>query len=199
MSRDLGDIVDLGDLDPADEARLRRVHALLVAAGPPAELPAGLADPPAAEVVPLASRRRRPTVVVLLAAAVAAACFGTGYLIATGVHGGGAHVVQVVELQGQQNSFASLQVESADANGNWPMHLTVSGLPQLTGRHAHYVLMLWNHGKPAALCGMFRVGKSGAATVTFSVPYAITKSTRFVVTEMVPGAHFPGEVVMTSS
>jgi hypothetical protein len=201
MSRDLEQIVDLAGLDPSDQARLRRVHDLLVAVGPPAELPAALlAAPsaPVADVVSLTSRRRRPTVVVLLAAAVAAACFGTGYVIANEAHTSSPRALEVVSLQGQQNSFASLRVSPADANGNWPVQLTVTGLPQLSN-NARYVLMLWKNGKPSSLCGMFEVGKSGATTVAFSVPYAITKSTRFVVTEMVPGVHFPGQVVMTSS
>jgi hypothetical protein len=201
MSRDLEQIVDLAGLEPGELTRLRRVHDLLVVAGPPAELPAALLSPPeapVADVVSLASRRRRPAAVVLIAAAVAAACFGTGYVIANEVHTGSPRAAEVVSLSGQQNSFASLRVSPADSNGNWPVQLTVTGLPQLSNS-ARYVLMLWKNGKPSSLCGMFEVGKSGTTTVSFSVPYAITKSTRFVVTEMVPGVNFPGQVVMTSS
>lgn len=209
MSRDLEDLVDLDDLTPEDEGRLRRVHGLLLAAGAPVELPTTLLAPPVAaaersgvdaEVVPLASRRRRPVVAVLLAAAVAIACFGAGYLIADQAHPSSIRVAQVVSLEsaGAQNSFASLRVGSADANGNSPLELTVNGLPQLSSG-AHYVLMLWRGGKASSFCGMFRVGKDGPTTVSFSVPYTITKSTRFVVTETAPGVRFPGQVVMTSS
>ena len=35
--------------------------------------------------------------------------------------------------------------------------------------------------------------------MTFNVAYKITKSTRWVVTEMAPGAKFPGHVVMTTA
>ena len=59
--------------------------------------------------------------------------------------------------------------------------------------------MLWENGKPKGLCGTFVVGKSGATTVLFNVPYQITKTTRWVVTEMAPGAHYPGHVVMTTA
>ena len=44
------------DVDDLERARLRRVHDLLVAAGPPADMPAALAAPP---VVGLRRRRRR--------------------------------------------------------------------------------------------------------------------------------------------
>jgi hypothetical protein len=201
VSRELGDLIELAGLAPAEQSRLRRVHELLVAAGPPAELPSALAAAPEllAEVVPLASRRRRPTMALLIAAAVAVACFGSGYVIANEAHQSAVHIVQVHSLAGQRNSFASLRVGSVDSNGNWPMQLTVTGLPQLANAHARYVLMVMQNGKPSALCGTFRVGKVGATTVSFSVPYTITKTTRFVVTEMAPGVQFPGQVVMTSS
>ena len=206
MSREFDRLVDLEGLGPAETARLRRVHDLLVAAGPPLDLPAGLSGPPAdldgGQVVALPSRRRRPAAALLLAAPVAAACFGGGYLLATQAHKSAIDVVRVVSLQGEQNSFASLasaslRVGSADGDGNWPVQLTVSGLPQ--PQNARYYLMLWEDGKPTALCGTFVVGKNGTTTVAFNVPYTITKSTRWVVTEMAPGIHFPGHVVMTTS
>jgi hypothetical protein len=202
MSRDLDDLVDLGGLSPEEQGRLRRVHGLLLDAGPSADLPTSLVQPPAdagALVVPIGARRR-PLVALLAAASVAAACFGAGYLIADQAHPSSTQVAQVVSLQApdQRNSFASLRVGPADANGNSPIQLTVTGLPPLSTR-ARYVLMLSQNGKPSSLCGTFRVGRSGPTTVSFSVPYRITKSTRFVVTEMAPGAHFPGPVVMTSS
>jgi len=78
------------------------------------------------------------------------------------------------------------------------MELTVSGLPPLTARNAHYILMVTEAGKPIWVCGMFKVGKSGSTTVTFNVPYPITDSTRWAVTEMTPRAKFPGHVVMTT-
>lgn len=200
MSRGFEELVDLEGLGPAEQARLRRVHDLLVAAGPPAELPAALVEPPGpvAEVIPLASRRRRPLVAFLLAAAVAGACFGGGYLIANGSQGG-TTIVHVDSLQGQRDAFASLRIGPADANGNSPMQLSVNGLPPLASSQDKYTLMVWKDGKPTSLVGMFVVRKNGTVTVKFSAPYTISKSTRFVVTEMGPGTNFPGQVVMTSS
>ena len=102
-------------------------------------------------------------------------------------------------LSGEQNSLASLRVGAADRNGNWPVQLTVTGLPPLHGADSHYLLMLTQDGKPTWVCGMFKVGENGATTVTFSVPYRITGQTKWAVTEMTKGTQFPGQVVMTTS
>ena len=102
-------------------------------------------------------------------------------------------------MSGEQNSLASLRVGAADSSGNWPMQLTVSGLPALEATDSHYILMLTRDGKPTWVCGMFKVGEHGATTVAFSVPYRITGQTKWAVTEMTKGAHFPGHVVMTTS
>ncbi len=59
-------------------------------------------------------------------------------------------------MQGQQNSFASLRVGSADKSGNWPIQLTVSGLKPLQD-NSRYYLMVWQNGKPVAFCGTFEV------------------------------------------
>ncbi len=203
MTADFDQLVDVADLSAEDRARLERVHEMLVAAGPPPELPGEIAAPPAdvgGEVVPLAPRRKRTLVVgILIAAAVSVACFGGGYVLANQAHSSSAiHVVRVVPMSGQQNSFASLRVGSADKSGNWPIQLTVNGLKPLANESRYY-LMVWQNGKPAAFCGTFEVNKGGPTTVTFNVAYKITPQTRWVVTEMSPGAKFPGSVVMTTS
>ena len=46
MTRDFNDWVDVEGLSAAERERLERVHALLVAAGPPPELTAAIARPP---------------------------------------------------------------------------------------------------------------------------------------------------------
>jgi hypothetical protein len=206
VTREFEDMVDLTGLSPTEASRLRNVHDLLVAAGPPAELPAGLGTAPAqaegAQVVSLAGRRRRRTAVgTLIAAAVAAACFGGGYVLANQAGPSSIHVVRVVSMQGngaQQNSEASLSVGSADGNGNWPLRLTVNGLKQLPD-NARYYLMVWQDGKPAGFCGTFEVSKNGPTTVAFNVAYKITGSTKWVVTKIAPGVKFPGHVVMTTA
>jgi hypothetical protein len=76
VRRELEALIEFEGLPPGQQARLLRVHELLVAAGPPAELPGSLLEPPGrprrrAGIVALAAPRRRAT--VLLAAAALAA------------------------------------------------------------------------------------------------------------------------------
>jgi hypothetical protein len=207
VSRDFDQLVESEGLEPEDMRRLRRIHDLLIAAGPPAELPTNLHRPPAElerdRIVALPFRRGREAAILLVAAAVAAACFGGGYALAHQRHQSSAiHVIRVVSLQGMQNSpaslaSASLKVGSADADGNWPVELKVSDLSEPVD--TRYYLMIWENGKPTTICGIFRVGKDGAATVAFNVPYDVTKSTRWVVTERTAQMRFPGHVVMTTA
>jgi hypothetical protein len=165
VSRGFDQLVDIEGLEPDDVSRLRRVHDLLVAAGPPADLPTSLRRPPAdldgAQILEFPARRRRPAALLIIAATVAAACFGGGYIIANQAHTTAAiHVVRVVSLEGEHNSLASasLSVGSADVDGNWPIELKVSGLPQ--PQNARYYLMLWRNGKPGGICGTFRSART---------------------------------------
>jgi hypothetical protein len=203
VTADFDQMVDLTGVSPGDRARMQRVHELLLSAGPPADLPIELADAPSdvggAQVIAF-PRRRRTAAAISIAAAVAVACFSGGYILANQAHHSGTlRAVRVVGMTGEQNSLASLRVGAADANGNWPVQLTVQGLPPLHGTNSHYLLMLTHNGKPTWVCGMFKVGKDGATTVAFSVPYPITGQTKWAVTEMTKGTQFPGHVVMTTS
>ncbi len=81
---DFRDIVGTEGLEPEEEARLRRVHDLLVQAGPPPDLPPTLERTPEAaeaEIVqfPLLPHRRWAAA-ALVAATVTALAFGGGYL-----------------------------------------------------------------------------------------------------------------------
>ena len=204
MEPDFDRLVDLTDLSPEDEARLRRVHSMLIEAGPPQELPASIGRAPATpggKVVALSTRRRRPVTALLIAAAVAAACFGGGYLLANQAHSnkGAIHVVRVVPMQGVENSEAALRVGTADGNGNWPIQLTVNGLKPLQDDSRYYLMVLRGNGKRPIFCGSFEVSGKGATTVTFNVAYRITDGTKWIVTKMAPGMKYPGHVVMTTS
>jgi hypothetical protein len=203
VNPDFDQLVDLTDLSPEDEARLRRMHSMLVEAGPPQELPAAIGRAPATDgsVVSLASRRRRPVVALGIAAAVAVACFGGGYLLANQAHSnkGAIHVVRVVPMQGVRNSEASLRVGSADGNGNWPLQLTVNGLKPLQDDSRYYLMVVQGNGKRPIFCGSFEVSGKGATTVTFNVAYKIKPDTKWIVTKMAPGMKYPGHVVMTTS
>jgi hypothetical protein len=196
VTREFEDWVDVEGLEPAERARLERVHELLLEAGPPAELPAGLERPPA-QVIAFPRRRRNLVAALVAAAVLVAASFVGGY--AAGHHGGnGTPVVKTAALASTDGgrALASLQIGKPYRSGNWPIEMTVRGLPAPTQARAYYLLLLWRHGRPAGICGAFRVSGLGATRVHFDVPYAITDSTRWVVTLIVPGGRYPGDVVM---
>lgn len=194
MTREFNDWVDVEGLSPAERERLERVHALLLAAGPPPELTAAIARPPA-QVIQFPVWRRRPLVAALAATvAVAGAAFGGGYVVGNDT---GMKATQVVSLRGQANQLASLRIGAPDQVGNSPMILTVSGLPKL-GAYAYYELFTWRHGKPSYPCGGFRM-QSGTTSVRLTVPYELKPGTKLVVTMVERGkVAWPGRVVMRS-
>ena len=106
-----------------------------------------------AQVIPFRQSRRRSGLVALLAAAIlVGAAFTGGYFAG---HGGGMHVVREASLAsaGSGRAFASLQVGKRFGSGNWPIEMTVRGLPQQPNERAYYLLLLWRDGKPAGVCG----------------------------------------------
>jgi len=156
------------DLDPAERERLERVHELLIAAGPPPE--------PAAKVVLLPPRRRRG-VLLALAAALAVAAFALGAALT------GPDVEFTETMSGTaaaSNARASLAVFALDDAGNWPMELTVSGLPPAKDGRP-FELWLTRNGEPAALCGAFLTSPSGAAEVPMNAPYRFTDFDGWVI------------------
>lgn len=191
------------DVEAAERARLQRVHALLVQAGPPAELSPELEAGPALGLT--ISRRRgarqRPVRrgVLLLAAAIAilALAFLGGYIAGNG-GGSGTASAKVLRLTGTPaapSALASLQIEPVDAAGNWPMQLSVTGLPKLQGR-GYYAVFLVRNGKPYAPCGSFKVASGRATTVELNAPYRLKPGDTWVVTRQVPDSRRPGTVVM---
>ena len=168
---------------PADEReRLRRVHDLLLEAGAPPELPEGLQPVPdeeRANVYPLFPKRRWAAAAAL-ASALAAATFGVGYLV--GDREATAEPARVVVMDGTSDASAaraSLAVYEVDEAGNWPMELTVRGLPPLPGGEL-YELWLTKDGKLAASCGVFAVG-SGTTVVPLTAPYSLRDFDGWVV------------------
>ncbi len=199
MTDRFDDIVDTAGLDEGEQDRLQRVHELLTAAGPPPELPAGLATLPAgateARVIRFPQTRRRRLVGgLVLAAALAAAAFGGGY-VAGGQTGGGGDVVRVAAMSGS-NAVASIRVGEPDSGGNWPVDFAVRGLPKQTGKYAYYEVFVLRNGKPGYPCGGFRV-LDGTTKLRFSVPYEVKASTAWVVTAIDSTHRWPGRTVMT--
>jgi len=165
------------DVDAAERARLRRVHSLLVQAGPPPELSPALEAGPTLAMT-LARRRAKPRRrVLLLAAAIAivALAFLAGFIAGNG--GNGVSATKVMQLTGTPaapSALASLQIEPADAGGNWPMRLSVTGLPKLPAG-SYYEVFLVRSGKPWGACGTFRVAKSQATVVQLNAPYRLKR------------------------
>jgi hypothetical protein len=167
------------DLEPEERERLRRVHELLVAAGPPPELPPELL--PAKQggtVVPLRRRgRRRLVPALILAAALAATAFGAGFLV--GDRSAESDPERVVVMRGD-NASASLAIFEVDEAGNWPMEMTVRGLPELPAGRT-YELWLTKDGRLAAPCGTFVV-EGPRTVVPLNAPYRLADYDGWVVT-----------------
>jgi hypothetical protein len=184
-----------------ERERLRGVHELLVQAGPPAELPPQLAKAPGSGVVQLQQRRavKRRAMLLLAAALSVAAVFAAGYAVAD--HRGGTTAAAppvTLALKGTaiaSHARATLQVWHSRA-GNWPMTLSVVGLPRLP-QHNYYEVYLVRGGKPWAPCGTFRVTDSShAVTLTFNAPYSLQKGDSWVVTRPEAGGGEPGRTVL---
>ena len=166
------------DLEPAERERLRRVHDVLVAAGPPPELPPELRVP-AGEVVPLRRpSRRRLGAALILAAALAATAFGAGFLVGDR-SADRPEPERVVAMHGD-DARASLAIFAKDDAGNWPMEMTVRGLPELDAGQS-YELWLTKAGALSAQCGTFVV--AGAKTVVpLNAPYRLSDYDGWVIT-----------------
>ena len=200
------DIVGTEGLSVEEEARLRRVHELLVAAGPPPDLspdlslppvPAAEADPP--EVAFLLRRRRGRALVLALAAALAAFVGGYAFGHSKGKPAAFA-AIRNVPMHGPAGtaSHGVIRIAEKDSVGNWPMQFEVSGLAQQTNRAAYYELWLTRNGKPVAPCGSFRVNAK-TTRVRLSVSYPLKTFDGWVVTSQ-PAGHRDGlgSVVLTT-
>ena len=189
------------DLSPEERERLERVHELLVAAGPPPELtPQMERGPTLAMTLGGPSRRRVERRLALLAAAltVLVLAFLGGYLAGHGNIGSlaGARKLDLVGTAQARGARAVLQVQDADAAGNWPMTLSVTGLPKLP-RYGYYEVFLTRNGKIFAPCGTFAVKSvAGAVSVKLNAPYELHRGDGWVVTKQLRGHHEAGPVVL---
>ncbi len=186
---------------PEELAMLRRAHDLLVAAGPPPELSPYLAEPPRSIGRSSLLPRRRRGALFVLAAGIVAAAFGAGFLI--GDRGSSefpsSRSVPMDGVGQLAAARATLAIGEHDAGGNYPLRMTVRGLPE-PPRGGWYELLLSKHGRPTLSCGSFSVGGK-AVTVRLSVPYDLSDFPKlfdgWVVVEHVPNQrHVP--LVMTT-
>jgi len=188
------------EVEQAERARLRAVHDLLVQAGPPAELSPELEAGPTLALTlqrrPRPARRR----VLLLAAAVAliAMAFLGGYITGNGKGDGLAPgtTMSLVGTKAAPAALASLRIQPADAAGNWPMKISVTGLPKLPP-HGYYTVYLVRNGKPFAPCGYFVISTGNRGTsVWLNAPYKLQPHDTWVVTKQMPGHHQAGPIVL---
>jgi len=167
------DLVGEG-LPPTEQARLERVHEMLIVAGPPPELPPELEEAPDArgnvrELEPTGLPRRRIGAALALAAAIALLAFVGGYLAGYKHTSKAFESVQTVALTNNQ-AQAVVRIGPRDANGNTPMLLKVEGLRKLPARD-YYVLYMTKGGKPVVVCGSFNVRGPRSTTLRFPVAY----------------------------
>jgi hypothetical protein len=195
---DFDELVGL-DVEQGERERLRRVHELLLEAGPPAELSPELEAGPTLAMTLGGRQRHVRRRMMLLAATVAllALAFLGGYL--AGNRGGGLASARTLRLAGTSvdpSALASLRIEPADAAGNWPMQLNVTGLPKMPA-HGYYAVFLVRNGKIYAPCGTFVVaGAEHGTSVHLNAPYELQHGDTWVVTRQMPGHNEPGAIVL---
>jgi hypothetical protein len=197
---DFEDLVG-SDVEQAERERLRRVHDLLLEAGPPPELSPEIELGPTLAMTLSRRGGRVQKQVLLIAAAlvVLGLAFLGGYLSGNGGSSGlaSSSVLKLSGTSAAPAALASLRIEPDDAAGNWPMKLTATGLPKLRG-HGYYTVWLVRNGKPWASCGAFVVaGTNRAVSVWLNAPYRLQKGDSWVVTKQLPGHRDVGPVVLT--
>jgi hypothetical protein len=167
------------DLSAEEQERLRRVHDLLVEAGPPPALPASLRRTPRPERRPFSLQRR--AVAIALAAAIAVVAFGAGFFAGEG--GDDFEPVRTVAMRGvgsAAGAAATIEVGERDSAGNYAVVLHVQGLERV-GPEGYYELLLTQDGEPIASCGTFKVETDGTS-VPMTVGYEIDRFDDWVVT-----------------
>jgi hypothetical protein len=188
---------------PEELDRLQQVHDLIVAAGPPPELsPAYEHAPKIEESKVYEFKRRRPTAVFAIAIAAAAAVFAIGYGVGNrGNSFASAAEVPMHGLGAQAAATANISVGKHDTGGNYPLEMSVKGLPHLP-KGGWYELLLSKKGRPTLPCGDFAVD-GGTTNVRMSVPYDLTELHKaklydgWVVIRHAPGTK-SAPVVMTT-
>jgi hypothetical protein len=191
---------------PGELDRLRRVHELIVAAGPPPELSPAVEHAPKVreESKVLEFKRRRPAAVFAIAAAIAAVAFAVGYGV--GHRSNSFAAGKPIDMHGvgvQKAATASISVGKHDSGGNYPLQMSVTGLKDLP-KGGWYELLLSKKGHPTASCGDFIVD-GGQTTIRLSVPYDLPDWHQkklydgWVVVRHLPGRKNAAPIVMTTA
>jgi hypothetical protein len=196
---DFDDLVGT-EVEQAERERLRRVHDLLVEAGPPPELSPEIEHGPTLGMT--LSRRgggaQKRVLLIAAAIVVVGLAFLGGYLSGNGGSSGldSGNVLKLSGTSAAPAALASLYIEPVDAAGNWPMKLSATGLPKLPA-HGYYTVWLVRNGKPWASCGAFVVaGTHRAVSVGLNAPYRLQRGDSWVVTKQLAGRGDVGPVVL---
>lgn len=188
--RDFRELV--GDDVPAHEReRLQRVHDLLVAAGPPPELPPHLETPGSTrpeEATVAFLPRRRAGLLLGIAAAIALVAFIGGFIAGRARDTfPTAYSVTMHGTSPSSNASAVIQVGDRDSSGNYPLKLVdVKGLKPLP-KGQYYEMFLTRDGKRVVTCGTFRF-TPGESIPSLNAPYRLRSFDGWVVTIERPGA-----------
>jgi hypothetical protein len=188
-----------GDVPREERNRLRGVHDLLLAAGPPPELTPALAEPPSAapgnddvRFLP----RRRAGALLSLAAALALIAFLGGYLAGRRDTFKSAYKVHMHATAAAPGASALIDVAAPDSAGNRPLLVRVHKLKPL-GRGGYYEMYLTSNGKRLT-CGSF-VAAGQSAELRFTVPYKLHRGVGWIVTSHPAGtSHRNERVVLTT-
>jgi hypothetical protein len=185
-------LIDVETVDP-ERARLRHARNPLFQAGLPPGLTPRRQRAHSVGVIRMRHRRsvKRPVLHLLAAALSIAAVFVSGY--AVGDHRGGIAprntVIRTLALRGTSvapHARARLEVRHA-RGGNWPMTLSVVGLPKLPP-HTYYEVDLVRGEEPWRSSGTFRITSAAhAVTLTLNAPYALRKDDSWIVTRQASG------------
>ena len=182
----------LEGLERGDALALEQAHESLLEVGAPPELPT-LHDPPEPGGSPGVRRYRFTALATALA--VGAVLFGAGYVVG----GGGApeQAVATVGLTGADAATADVVVLARDAAGNWPIELTVRGLPALGPGRAYELRVIsaevGGSAGPVPV-GRFRTAAGRSVTVRLSTPVDVADAATWIVGR----ASRPGEALLRS-
>ena len=177
------------DLPPEEAERLRRVHEMLVAAGPPPELPPHLQEPVEPEKprdnVSFLPRRRTGMLL-----GIAAATAFLGGFISGQRHGSPFNEVAQVPMHSTtatSNASALLYVGKRDSAGNWPLKVDVKNLPALPKGQYYEMFISRGRNPRAASCGTFRAA-GNTDGLRLNAPFSLRGVTGWVVTRERPGS-----------
>jgi hypothetical protein len=178
------------DLSPEEAARLERVHDLLVAAGPPPELPPHLREPDheleRRDNVTFLPRRRAGMLLGIAAAVALLALLG-GYVLGQRQPFHEAGSVAMRSTVAGSTASAVIHVGKADSAGNWPLKVDVKNLPALPKGQYYEMFLSRGANRRAASCGTFRVTGS-SDEVRLNAPYRLRAFDGWIVTREKPGS-----------